>query len=180
MVGYASSCFTTKRINVSNLNRIIVGNVVIHPALAEFLKRSCYYMGYDPDKELITLFANDGGGGQDLMQIRNASHENALKLAKELGLKTQNLDQDHACSWDKYCEVLHFYHNGSEEAEWLRIEIFKLGIPCRVRKIVTEKPWALHMCQGSYGPTMWTVKKLLKEIKERNFNKKHEPTLDIN
>ena len=100
---------------MSKLDRVIVGNVVIYPALAEFLKRSCYYLGYDPDKELITLFANDGGGGQDLMQIRNASHENALKLAKELGLKTQNLDQDHACSWGKYYDVLHLYHNDSEE-----------------------------------------------------------------
>ncbi len=165
---------------MSKLDRIIVGNVVIYPALAEFLKRSHYFMKYDPEKEMITLSVNDGDGGKDLIEIRNASHENALKLAKELGWKTRNTDKDYACSWSKYYEVLHLYHNGSEEAEWLRVEIFKLGIPCRVREMVTEKPWALHMGQGSYKPPMWTAKKVLEEIRERNFNKEHEPTLDIN
>lgn len=158
---------------MSNLDRVIVGNVVIYPALAEFLKRSHYFMKYDPDKETITLSVNDGDGGRDLIQIRHASYENAVKFASNLGLKSPGP----SCFWSKYCEVLHLYHNGSEEAEWLRIEIFKLGIPCRVRKMVTEKPWALHMGQGSYKPPMWTAAKVVEEIKR--WNKDYQPSLDV-
>jgi len=162
---------------MSKLDRVIVGNVVINAfTLSKFLKRSHYFMNYDPDKEKITLTVNDGDGGRDLIEIRNASHENAVKFAKELGLKNSNIDQEHACSWSKYHEVLHLYHNGSEEAEWLRIEIFKLGIPCRVRQMVSERPWALHMGQGSYGSAMWTAAKVLEEIKRYNHE---EPTLDV-
>lgn len=162
---------------MSNLDRVIVGNVVIYPALAEFLKRSHYFMKYDPDKETITLSVNDGDGGKDLIQIRHASYENAVKFAKELGLKTQNRDQDNACSWSKYYEVLHLYHDGREEAEWLRIEIFKLGIPCRVNGHFSIKSWELHMGQGSYKPPMWTAVKVLEEIKRLNTD--YEPSLDV-
>ncbi len=169
---------------MSKLDRIIVGNTVIYPALAEFLKRSHYFMSYDPKKEVITLSANHGGGGQDLFEIRNASHENAVKLAKELGLTTRNEDREHACAWGKYYEVLRLLHDGSTEAEWLRIEIFKLGIPCRVREIqpsldIATNCWALHMCGAAYTPPMWKVVKVLDEIKSRNFNQSHKPTLDI-
>ncbi len=162
---------------MSKLDCVIVGNVVIHPALAEFLKRSHYFMSYEPDKETITLSVNDGDGGKNLIEIRNASHENALKLAKELGLKTRNLDQDHACSWSKYYEVLHLYHDGSDDAEWLRVEIFKLGIPCRVRKNAILKSWDLVMGQYSYKPPMWTVQKTLEQIKL--YNKEYEPSFDV-
>ena len=138
-------------------------------------------MKYDMEKETITFSVNDGEGGLNLIEIRNASHENAVKLAKELGLKTSNTDQEHACSWGKYYEVLRLYHDGSTEAEWLRIEIFKLGIPCRVREIakIAKESWALSMCQGCYKPPMWTAAKVLEEIKSRNYNSSHEPTLDV-
>mgnify|MGYP001588210629 CR=1 FL=1 len=176
MVTCLTSCFA-RGINMSNLSNVIVGNVVIHPALVEFLKRSHYFMKYDQDKETITLSVNDGDGGKTLIEIRNASHENAVKLAEKLDLKSSDRYLDHACFWSKYYEVLHLYHNGSEEAEWLRIEIFKLGIPCRVRKMVTEKPWALHMGQGSYKPPMWTATKVVEEIKR--WNKDYQPSLDV-
>jgi hypothetical protein len=177
MVSYshAISCLI-RRIEMPNLDRVIVGNVVIHPTLTEFLKRSCYYLKYDQDKETIILSANDGYGGKTLMEIRNASHENAKKLAKNLGMESPGT----SCFWSKYSEVLHLLHDGSEEAEWLRIEIFKLGIPCRVMKSANVKGWRLQMGQGSYGPPMWTAKKVLVEIKTRNYDKDHEPSLDIN
>jgi len=160
----------------SKLDLVIVGNVVIYPALAKFLKRSHYYMKYDQETERITLSVNDGDGGRCLLEVRNASHENAIKLAKELGLKSSDRDPEHACFWHKYSEVLHLYHDRSEDAEWLRIEIFKLGIPCRVREIA-KSPWALHMGQGSYKPPMWTAAKVVEEIRERN--KEHVLSLDV-
>lgn len=165
---------------MSKLGKVIIGNVVIHPAdLAKFLKRSHYYMSYDSHKEKITLSVNDGDGGIDLLEIRNASHENALKLAKELGLKSSDRDPEHSCFWSKYYEVLHLYHDSSGEVEWLRVEIFKLGIPCRVRKVAHGR-WALHIGQYSYKPPMWSVEKVLGELAEMNFNGDHERNLDIN
>ncbi len=163
---------------MSKLDLVIVGNVVIHSALAEFLKRSEYYMGYDQEKETITLSVNDGDGRKCLMEIRNASHENAVKLAKNLHLESSDRDPDHSCFWSKYNSVLHLLHDGSEDAEWLRIEIFKLGIPCRVRKFrpLPQRGWELHM-GGSYGPPMWSGPKTLEEIKRSH--KGHEASLDV-
>src|SRR3989338_285367 len=166
--------YKEKKVKMSKLDLIIVGNIVIYPALAKFLKRSHYYMKYDQEEERITFSVNDGDGGRCLFEVRNASHENALKLAKELVLKSLDRDPEHACFWSKYYEVLHLFHDGSEEAEWLRIEIFKLGIACRVRK--TSRIWALHMGQYSYGPTMWTAAQALEEIKRYNHE---EPALDV-
>jgi len=162
---------------MSKLDCVIVGNVVIHPALAEYLKRSHYYMKYDQEKETITLSVNDGGGGVDLIEVRNASHENALKLARELDLRSSDKDIDRACFWSKYHPVLHFYHDCSDDAEWLRVEIFKLGIPCRVRKNAVLKSWDLNMGQYSYKPPMWTVQKTLEQVKL--YNKEYEPSLDV-
>jgi hypothetical protein len=162
---------------MSKLDLVIVGNIVIYPALAKFLKKSCYYMKYDQEKETIRFFANDGDGGETLMEIRNASHENALKIAKILDLTSQNKYPDQACFWSKYHEVLHLVLDGSEEAEWLRVEIFKLGIACRVSMFRSLKGWELHKGQYCYGPPMWIAAKVLEEIKRYN---QEQPTLDIN
>lgn len=162
---------------MSKLDLVIVGNAVIHPALVEFLKRSHYYMSYESNTETITFSVNDGGGGKILFEIRNASHENALKLAKVLGLKSSDREPDRACFWSKYSQVLHLLHNGSTDAEWLRIEIFKLGIPCRVQEITGSRPWELRMDQYSYTPPSWSAPKVLEEIERRN--KQEVRCLDI-
>jgi len=146
------------------LARVIVGNVVIYPAtLRQFLKKSHYFMTYHPDTERITFEANHWYGGVILFEIRNASHENAQKLATELGLAS---DSPKSCHWGKYNPVLNLQHNGSPEAEQLRVEMLRLSVPFVVVKTDGTEPFALTNGQGMHKSPMWNVESMLKIIRD--------------
>ena len=156
--------------NVSDLNRVIVGNVIINPGiLRQFLKKSHYFMTYKPEDETIRLSVNDGSGGRDIMFIHNTSYENAAKLAEGLGLKG---DGSTSLMWSKWNPIYSLHDDGSAEAERLRIEMLKLGLPFRLHgahiKTYNEEPmrtWA--WCdQGLHSPPMWKVEVILDKIRE--------------
>ena len=114
---------------MKDLNRVIVGNVVLHGiGIRKFLKKSCYSLSYDPEKETIPF---KGDGGELLMEVRNASHESAVKLSEQLGLeRSNNLS---VCDWSKWNPQAELEHDGSEDADRLQAEIQKVGIPLKVR-----------------------------------------------
>lgn len=147
----------------SNLERVIVGNVVLHGSvIRRYLKKSVYLLKYNPDTETISLCANHGGGGEALMEIRNASHESAVKLAKELGLEDRGGSTE--CCWSKWNPILTLYHDGSEEAESFRIEMLKLGLPFTLFKKAEE--WGVSFGQGSHTPPMWKADVVLDLIRD--------------
>jgi len=142
------------------LSKIIIGNVAIRAAsLREYLKKSHYWLTYDPDRETITLNANHNAGGEVLLEIRQASYENAERLARELGLKA-----DGRTTWHKWNPVYELDHDGSAEAEALRMKMLALGLPHKVYR--NRRQWALLLHQGSHTPPMWTVDVLLKMLEE--------------
>lgn len=134
-------------------NGVLIGNLAISPhVLRQFLKKSCYFMTYDPDKETILFCANDGGGGQNILEIHNASHENAVKLAVGLGLEDNrdNHKLDEVCHWSKWNPKLELGYDDSPEAEELKIEILRFGIPHRIIKSKETYFLIYHISGVSY------------------------------
>lgn len=130
------------------------GGVVIHAAtLREFLKKSHYYMSYDPKTYTMKLSGNHFAGGQVLLEAQMASLESAAKFAQDIGLEA---DEGSACSWGKWNPVFQLDHDGSDAAEQLRLEMLRLGIPCRVFK-TKSSPWVFYDGYGRYFPPSWMV-----------------------
>ena len=149
-------------------SRIIVGNIVIYPVLRQFLIKSHYFMSYDPETEKITFRANHNRGGEDLFQIRNASYENAVKLANELGLKSI---EEKELNWSKWNPIYDLYYDKSEDSEKIRTEMLKLGLPFRVlmpRYVNGENTWAWSTGGYIYSPPMWTVDQVLDQIRKES------------
>ena len=127
-------------------------------------------MSYKPETETITLSANDGSGGRDLLLIRNSSYENAVKLAEGLGLQSDT--KSTPLSWYKWNPIYRLWHDGSEDAEKLRMEMLSLGLPFHLSGFYTNtynkesrRTWA--WCDsGICAPPMWSVNSVLKEIRE--------------
>ena len=152
------------------LVRVIVGNIVFHPeVLRDFLKKSHYFMLYKAETETIIFKANDDSGGREIFSIRNASYENAAKLAVGLGLTGDGV-RPYLC-WTKWNPSYKLDHDGSEDAEKLRMEMLSLGMPFKLHK--TSKEWSWNNGRGVYQSPMWTVGKVLVEIrKEAELYKK--------
>lgn len=154
----------------SDLDRIIVGNCVIYPALREVLKKSYYYMSYSPEKELITFSENDGGGGRILLELRNASYVCAQQLAKELGLKSDYSGK--LPFWHKWNPHYSLWHDGSEGAENIRIEMLKLGLPFKLYNSPHGRDshgniyWGWSNGNHLYTPTCWTPEDIIKLLRE--------------
>ena len=112
-----------------------MGNIEINAsALRACLKKSHYWLTYDTEKRTITLNENGGYGGKTLFAISGTSHENAARLAQELGLKAGS---EKALTWTKWNPRLTLHHDDSEEADVLRTQMLKLGIPHRVIRDAT-------------------------------------------
>lgn len=149
----------------NSLDKVIVGNLAISPAtLRRYLKKSHYWLVYRPDTETITLTANHNLGGEQLLEIRNASYENAERLARELGLAADGAGGQ-PCLWSKWNPVVELDHDGSEDAEALRLEMLRLGLPHVVRRR-QQGDWAWIDSCGSHSPSMWTREMVLKLIRE--------------
>ena len=114
---------------MADLNRakILVGNITIYPEkLKRYLLKSHYFMDYSEKENRVELFANHGRGGEPLFIINNIPYESAAKLAEGLGLKA---DGEYPTNWGKWNPVLQLNHDGSIEAESLRVELLRLGVP---------------------------------------------------
>lgn len=150
---------------MSNLSNVIVGgSVVFNPTiLGEVLRGSCFYMVYDQKKQSAELFHNNGeSGGRTILEIRNVSHESVVKLAEGMGLKSDS-DCGLCCFWSRSIPIIHLYHDGSEDAEKIRLEACRLNIECRVVKI-NYHPWHLHRGMFKYTPDSWLVHGVIKEM----------------
>ena len=153
-----------------SLARVIVGNIAINPSVVrEFLKKSHYFMTYKPETETIVLTANHGNGGVDLLSVRNASYENAVKLAEGLGLLSDG--RTTPLMWSKWNPIYRLSYDGSEDAERLRMEMLRLELPVIVRaggyySVRGEKSWAWENGCYIYMPPMWTVDMVIDEIRK--------------
>ncbi|HUZ92618.1 MAG TPA: hypothetical protein VNG29_01310 [Candidatus Paceibacterota bacterium] len=139
-----------------------IGNITIAPRhLKSLLKKSSYYLDYDPAERKIRFWANDGGGGVPIFEIEQASFENAEKIAKGLGL--ENESDGVACHWHRWNPKLTLRDDGSENAERLRMEMLRLGIPHEVQRD-SELGLVVHdrIHRLSSG---WTIEQLLIEIR---------------
>ena len=151
---------------MSKLSDVIVGGpVIFNPAfLGEVLKGSCFYMSYNSKELSAELFHNTGQtGGRIMMIIKNMSHESAVKLAKGMGLKPDREGGD-CCFWSRSVPIIHLYHDGSEDAEKIRLEACRLNIECITVKI-NKRPWYLINGMYRYDPTTWPADKLIIEMK---------------
>ncbi|MBI4160557.1 MAG: hypothetical protein HY506_01470 [Candidatus Yanofskybacteria bacterium] len=142
----------------------VVGNIIINgPELRNFLKKSHYFLTWDRNTHTITLEANHFYGGVVLFKIKDASHAEAKNLAAELGLEGAG---DDASIWCKWNPIFCLEHNGSAEAEELRVEMLKLGIPCIVREVRPDSTYALRSNQSLFRSDMWSQLGLLLMIRE--------------
>lgn len=157
---------------MSNLSNVIVGGpVVFNPnVLGDVLKGSCFYMRYDEKDQSAELFHNHGeSGGRTILLIKNVSHESVAKLAKDMGLKSDR-ESDFCCFWSKSIPIIHLYHDGSEDAEKIRLEACRLNMECRVVPI-NGGPWHLNSGMHRYSPDspFWSADNVIKEM--RNWAK---------
>lgn len=115
--------------------KVLIGNIVLYPAIIrEFLKKSHYYLTYEPEYERLTLNANHGFGGRRLFEIRNASYESAAKLADQLGLAG---DGEYPTTWTKWNPIFHLHHDGSDRAKQLHSIMNDLGLPHTIHDSAT-------------------------------------------
>lgn len=152
---------------MSNLSKVIVGGpVVFNPAvLGSVLNGSCFYMSYDEKEQSAKLFHNNGeSGGQDILAIKNVSHESVTKLAKGMGLKPDR-EGSSCCFWSRSVSIIHLYHDGSENAERIRLEACRLNMECRVVPINCG-PWYLNSGMNRYSPDspFWSADNVIKEM----------------
>src|SRR3989344_7091574 len=161
------------RIQMSDsLARVIVGNIAINPSVVrEFLKKSHYFMTYKPETETIVLTANHGNGRVDLLSVRNASYENAVKLAEGFGLLSDG--RTTPLMWSKWNPIYRLSYDGSEDAERLRMEMLRLELPLIVDRggyynadAPEKKSWAWQDSRCVYLPPMWTVDMVIDEIRK--------------
>ena len=142
--------------------KVIAGNVVFHPnVIREFLAKSHYFLTYKPDEEKAELWVNHGAGGKLLLEIRQFPYESAAKLAEGLGLKGDRTETP--LSWSKYNPVLHLEHDGGPDAETLRMEMLRLGIPHTVWR---GNRFCLNTGGFLYMPPMWTIPQMLDVIRD--------------
>jgi len=148
----------------SPLDKVIVGNLAVcAPALRRCLKKSHYWLAYVPKTEAIALWANHGGGGELLLEIRNASYENAARLAEELGLSADG-NSDAPCVWSKWNPKIYLGHDGGADADELLAEIRRLELPCEVNR--RARALSLSVGQGTMQVPMWRKDQLLNEIRQ--------------
>lgn len=157
---------------MSNLHKVIVGGpTVFNPTvLGSVLNGSCFYMTYKCEDQSARLFHNNGeSGGQDVLVIKNVSHENIAKLAEGMGLKPDR-EGNFCCFWSRSVPIIHLYHDGSEDAEKIRLEACRLNMECRVVSI-NRGPWYLSSGMHSYSPDspFWSADNVIKEM--RNWAK---------
>ncbi len=151
----------------------IMGRIELNAgALRKFLAKSHYYLSYDRDRYRAVLCANDGGGGVELFALNDVPYVVAQLLAKELGLEG---DGPAPTSWHKWNPTLGLDHDGSADAEELRVEMLKLGVPhkiCRVRDL------ALIGNGGRHTRPMWDQASMLKIIRDtaERYKKQLEST----
>ena|SRR5258708_6199638 len=142
-------------------DKVLIGNVVIYAKqLRDCLKKSHYWLVYHD--ETITLMSNHGGGGEQVLEIRNASYESAVKLADQLGLK-QSGSLQNPTEWSKWNPFIGLVHDGSADADKLLLELAKRHIPYRV---VTGNKLTL-IDNGRYEREGgWTQEKMLEMVRE--------------
>ncbi|HBX58314.1 MAG: hypothetical protein UW46_C0017G0005 [Candidatus Yanofskybacteria bacterium GW2011_GWF1_44_227] len=113
-------------------SKMILHNVAIDIAvLRQFLIKSHYFMSYDPVKETVKLSVNDGGGGESILEIRDASWEAAQRLAELLDLKPTD-DMPNPTSWSRYIPTLKICHDGSPLADMIEQKLYRSKIPFKV------------------------------------------------
>ena len=143
-------------------NEVLVGNVVLYPEIIrQFLIKSHYFLTYDPKENKLTLNANHGGGGLVLFEIRNIPYESAAKLAEGLGLIG---DGESPLEWSKWNPILSLHHDCSEDAETLRMEMLRLGIPHITYNASTVL--SLEDGQYTYNSPDWTIPQMLEIIQK--------------
>ena len=144
---------------IATLTSSVVGNFTIEPAMLRgMLKKSCYFLDYDRNKRKIVFWFNDGGGGKVIFEIEHSSYENAKKIAEGLGLaETQN------CHWSVWNPKLALYHDGSDNAEMLRLEMLRLGVP---HSTIKSDTLALGDSPVRYTAPAWTAEQMLAIIRD--------------
>ncbi len=144
--------------------KVVVGNLAMYPeTLREFLIKSDYSLHYDPETEKLVLHACHGHGDRDLFEIRNVSYESAVRMAEGLGLKSDR-DSDTPLIWSKWHPVLHLDHDGSEDAEKVRMEMLRLGV---AHNVYYNEPWfALHVKGLIHRSPSWSANQMLDIIRE--------------
>ena len=149
---------------IPKISDVIVGGPVVFNSeeLGKILKDSCFHLSYDLENQQAELWSNDGGGGRVILVIKNLSHESAAKLAGGMGL--EGGPDKGCCFWGKFVPIIELCHDGSEAADTIKLEAFKLNIVCKVRK--TRGHWAVNHMQFQYSLPYWPLEKVLEEMKK--------------
>jgi len=152
----------------ADISQVVVGGIVIfNPnVLGEILSDSCFFMRYKVEDRSLEFFHNNGDGGRTIFVIEGISHESAAKLARGAGLKAGDKENDELdCFWEKSMPIIHLYHDGSEDAEKIRLEACRLNLKCRVKKI-SHEPWFLTNGQFIYSSksNLWSVNSIITEM----------------
>ena len=109
-------------------DKVLVGNLALQATvLAKFLHGGNFTLRYDPEAEAIRLEAYSAPGAETVLEIRQASHENFLKLADRLGYLLQ---EDGLRATSDQSQVT-FFHNGTGTADEIELCLLELELPYR-------------------------------------------------
>jgi len=149
----------------NSLSATVVGNVEIFgKTLRNFLQKSHYYLFYKPETRTAKLYVNHIGGGKPLVVFHNVGYEVARKFAENLGLLPDDEKKDKPLFWAKWNPVLALFHDGSSDAEALRMEMLRLGIPHVVHRDCPE--FSLRDSGSIYKKPSWTSEKIMEFVRE--------------
>lgn len=154
-------------------NRVIVGSTVLYPkVLRQFFRKSRYYLRYESEEGELILIADHDQVNRILFEMKDVSYESAVKVAADLGLTAKENKDNTPTVWTKWNPILQLWHDGSEDAEILRVEMLKLGIPHNIRR--NEEKLCIINDRGAYKSPIWTADKLLEIIRETAERYKEE------
>ena len=126
------------------------------------------FLNYDPKTATMKLWANDGGGGETIFEVRNISYASVAQFAKDLDFKSDT-DGSDPTGWNRCYPLPRLHHDGSEEAERLRMEFLRLEIPVKIvrdsKTCVLDKPVSGMVYRHELG-IMWSVENLLGVVRE--------------
>ena len=146
---------------MSYIGTMMMGNIEINAsALRTILGRVPHWIEFKSETHRIEFWKNDGGGGILIFAIDGASHENAARLAEELGLKGEGSSPT---SWSRWYPRVTLYTDGGPDGNKLRDAILRLNVPNRI-----FESQQLELCDGQYRymTPMWTADQMIGEVEK--------------
>lgn len=113
-------------------NEILVGNFLGHPGLLKlYLKGYDYLLTYTGERDLVFQVIHPHAQGDPirLFELQRVPYETAQKFAQLLDFVPRYPDQEFPYQWKSRISTIHVWHDESEDADQIILELVKLDLP---------------------------------------------------